>query len=201
MMPSAHSFDSALKLRGLISLTAPDMSVSRLVPASILPRAITAAATPAAPNKKALTPTKKRGGNPPAAPTTTPPGKKARPAGGLGRDVNVSNTEKGFIFIKDLSMDKSKVFPADMDRAKKPCPGFVCQGWECSYSSSDCPDGLHPFTPARIPGGGLDKIARHMHTKKHAWFNKNTLSKCSTHWTVPADCVNIVGNKSGPAST
>jgi len=197
------SLDSALKLRGLISLTAPDMSVSRLVPASIMPQAPTAATSPAAPTKKgaATGNDKKRGGDPPVTPTTTPKGKKARPAAGLGRDVNVSNTEKGFIFIKDLTMDKSKVFPADMNRANKPCPGFVCQGWECTFSSSDCPDGVHSFTPSRIPSGELDKMARHMHTKKHAWFNKNTLSKCTNHWTVPADCVNIVGNKSGPAST
>jgi len=84
-----------------------------------------------------------------------------------------------------------------MDKATKPCPGFVCQGKEYEHSGSDCPYGVHAFKCTLIPTKELNMMAKHCSKTGHAWFIKNYMIK--NEYKIPSDCEALLGNSRGPS--
>jgi hypothetical protein len=152
----------------------------------------------------------KNGGGAKTPTSTTPTQNKGRgregggasttPAQGSAKKArtndDATSKDKGFIILADPTMDVGKILPSNMTKSSKPCPDFITQGLDCPHDNDNCPKGQHAFTPKGIPKDELHKMASHMNTKGHAWFNKNSMMKCKDHYKVPSD-FECVGNKNG----
>ena len=152
-------------LRTLVNLTSADTHISHVVPAGIFQKNHQAESIPHATSRK-----------PPSCPRDTGANDHARglsPKNKRGRVTQLgsekaSNKSKGFIVLKDPAIDNRRVFPSNMDKATKPCPGFMGQGIECKHSGSDCPHGIHAFKCSLVPNKELDNIVRHFSKNDYA---------------------------------
>ena len=113
-------------------------------------------------------------------------------------EANDDSKQKGFVILKDPSMDAKSIFPPNLDRAKKACEDFVCQGRACSFGKNDCPHGNHMFRPKEWDAKELDKVADHFQANGHGWFNRTTIERSKDFWWPKPHCTKVLGNRRGP---
>jgi hypothetical protein len=84
--------------------------------------------------------------------------------------VAPTDTDRGLFYLKDPSMDTSKVFPPNL--SQKICVNFTCKGRKCSRPRGQC-SFAHPVKPGDISEQDLAAIIAHFHEMNHGWLNKH----------------------------
>ena len=180
----------------LTNLTSPDTHVSHVVPPGVFQRGTQEVCAQRATSPKPSARSCDKGAEEHAKGLS--PKEKCGRSNQSGPDA-VSNKSKGFIILKDPSMDSKKVLRSNMEKATKPCPDFVCQGKKCEHSGADCPHGVHTFKCTLVPAKELDKVAKHFSRNGYAWFVKHHMLK--NRYKIPADCESLLGYSSSPSKS
>lgn len=191
-------------LRQLVLMNATDPNYSRLVPPTLdksLARTPSGGGNKKRDEASSSTRTNNDSSTKKARTTTTAGGsgggggnkssRKSTKTGPVRENQSGGSSHLGWCFC--TSGDITQFVPASMGN-EAPCAHFITQGYECSYSPTDCPHGKHIRTPNKVSEGNILKFAKHLSDTGCGYFNRRSIEKFDVR--IPED-LNVLGNKDG----
>ena len=186
-------------LRQLVLMNATDPNYSRLVPPTLdksLARTPSGGGNKKRDEASSATRTNNDSSTKKARTTTTGGGgnkssRKSTKTGPVRENQSGGSSHLGWCFC--TSGDINQFVPASMGN-EAPCARFITQGYECSYSPTDCPHGKHIRTPNKVSEGNILKFAKHLSDTGRGYFNRRSIEKFDVR--IPED-LNVLGNKDG----
>ncbi len=186
-------------LRQLVLMNATDPNYSRLVPPTLdksLARTPSGGGNKKRDEASSSTRTNNDSSTKKARTTTTGGGgnkssRKSTKTGPVRENQSGGSSHLGWCFC--TSGEITDLVPASMGN-EAPCAHFITQGYECSYSPTDCPHGKHIRTPNKVSEGNILKFAKHLSDTGRGYFNRRSIEKFDVR--IPED-LNVLGNKDG----